>query len=614
MKSFLHKTTDATHDNPSSCPEKRIKKPLLFLIPSAILCITLFLALTQTSRSFHSFTKELFCSELSENTLSMHYTIAYPENFGLEAAEVKLPVFTPESKAAQQELFSGILDFLNSLNPKLLSSKDAYTYELLLSYFENEYNAADYFYYSEPLSPSSGMQTQLPILLAEYTFRSKKDVDDYLKLIEKSEGYFKGLLRFEQEKSAAGLFMSDTAVEKVIVECDSIMDTSLLKDGSHFLQTTFEERLLKLKEQGLLTDAEIEYYISQNNRLLTTVMSPAYTALSDGLFLLSGTGKNPGGLAGFEHGREYYLYLLKKDVGCYLDINDIKTMLCEDFDKNLDELTSITRKNPTLLTLASDGRFSTVLPFEDEEPMLQYLQKRMEKDFPPLTCEVSYSLKEISKSLAAYSSPAFYLTAPLDDYSNNVIYLNPNSNYGRLELFTTLAHEGYPGHLYQCVYNNSKNAKNNPIRNLLGYTGYAEGYALYVELLSYDYASELALSAGDTEAAQYYQLLKVNRKVQLCLYSLMDVAIHYDNADYAKIETFLSAMGVKNSDVCHNIYEYIAEEPANYLKYYLGYLEILSLKEKAIAKWGDSYTDYDFHQFYLDAGPSDFQTLERHLN
>ncbi len=590
------------------------KKHLSFFILITGLCITLFFALTQTSRSFHSFTKDLFQSELSENTLSMHYVLAHPENFGLEDTEVKLPVFSPDNKMKQQELLSDILEFLYSLNPKLLNSKDAYTYELLLTYFENEYSAVNYFYYAEPLSPSSGMQTQLPILLAEYTFRSKKDIDDYLKLIEQSADFFAGLLRFEQEKSKAGLFMSDASVKKVIKECDTIMDIVLLKNGTHFLQTTFTERLLKLKEQGLLSEKEMEYYESQNDRLLTTIMSPAYDALGDGLYLLSGTGKNLGGLANFEHGKDYYLYLLKKDVGCYLSINEIKAMLCEDLDRNLDELSAITKENPNLLALASSGQFEETLPFMDEDQMLAYLQKRMSRDFPPLTSEVSYTLKEISKSLAPYSSPAFYLTAPLDDFSSNVIYLNPNRDYNRLELFTTLAHEGYPGHLYQCVFNNNKNASKNPIRSLLSYNGYTEGYALYVELLSYDYAAELALNAGETEAAQYYQLLKTDRKIQLCLYSLMDVSIHYDGADYSKIESFLFAMGVKKPNVCHSIYEYIAEEPANYLKYYLGYLEILSLKEKASEEWGGSYTDYNFHQFYLDAGPSDFQTLKNHLH
>ena len=595
------------------------KKPtgrqLLFFLPIPVLCLALFLALTHTSRSFHNFTQNLFCSELSENTLSMHYTIANPEDYGLKNTEAKLPVFTPENKDKQQQTLEECLSFLQSTDSKRLNKNDAYTYNLLLSYFENEYAVKDFFYYDEPLSPSSGMQTQLPILLAEYTFRSKKDVEDYLDLLEQSAEYFEGLLIYEQEKSNAGLFMSDTALKKVIAQCDSIMDSSLLENNSHFLQTTFSERLLPLKEQEILNDEEIKAYEAENHRLLTTIMAPAYTALGDELMLLSGTGKNAGGLAGFEHGKDYYLYLLKRDVGCYRDINNVKTLVCEDFDKNLETLINSTTENPQLLAHASDGHFDAILPFNDAEEMLNYLQKRMQKDFPSLSRPVPYSIKNISESLADYSSPAFYLTPPLDDCDDNVIYLNPNNNSDKLELFTTLAHEGYPGHLFQCVYHNtSPTAQKNPIRSLLGYTGYAEGYALYVELISYDYAIELALSAGEEEAAQYYRIIQADRKVQLGLYSLLDIAIHYDGADYSKVKNFLGSMGIKDENSCRAVYEYIVEEPANYLKYYLGYLEILELKEKATAKWGEDYTDYEFHKFLLNAGPSDFKSLERLLN
>lgn len=587
---------------------------------TALFCATVVLGLifslsfTSTSRNFHHFTNQLFCAELSENTLSMHYTVATPQAFGMKTTAARLPVYETGNDKKQRELLEEYLSVLQHTNADRLNKNDKYTCQLLLSYFENEYSAKDYFYYDEPLSVSSGMQTQLPILLAEYTFRSKQDVEDYLKLLEQTEHYFKGLLTFEQEKAAAGLFMSDTALKKILTQCDSIMDSSLLEEDSHFLQTTFSERLLTLKEQGIITEEELHSYEAENHRLLTTVLAPAYTSLGDGLLLLSGTGKNTGGLAGLVHGKEYYTYLIKKDVGCYRSINDIKTMICEDFDKNLQTLITVTTESPALLSHASDGRFDETLPFQNAEGMLDYLQKRMLKDFPPLPDSVSYSIKTISDSLAAYSSPAFYLTPPLDDIDDNVIYLNPTNNNSRLELFTTLAHEGYPGHLFQCVYYNSLSAaKKNPVRSLLGYTGYAEGYALYVELIAYDYASELALSAGEEDAAQYYQILKTDRQVQLGLYSLLDIAIHYDGADYAKVQNFLSSMGIKNESSCRAVYEYIVEEPVNYLKYYLGYLEILALKEKAAEKWGADYTDYEFHKFFLKAGPSDFQTLENRL-
>ena len=50
------------------------------------------------------------------------------------------------------------------------------------------------------------------------------------------------------------------------------------------------------------------------------------------------------------------------------------------------------------------------------------------------------------------------------------------------------------------------------------------------------------------------------------------------------------------------------------MKYYLGYLEIESLRSNAQAKWGDDYTDYRFHEFMLDNGPADIRTLQSLLS
>ncbi len=595
--------------------KKITKKHLFFGAFALLIPLFVFLLLTSDTRKFRSFTDQLFCSELSRNTLSMHYTVANPENFGLEQVSATLPVYAPGTKDTQALQVAQTLDFLDGISFDRLSSSDQKIYALLSAHFENELGAKDLFYYDEPLSPSSGMQTQLPVLLAEYTFRSAKDVEDYLKLLDCTDEYFGGLLVYEREKAAAGLFMSDASAKKVVEQCDTIMDTSLLESGTHFLQTTFTERLALLQEQGLLTEEEIAQYTSENNRLLKTVMAPAYTALGDGIFVLMGKGTNDGGLAGFPNGREFYSYLLRRDVGCYRDMKEIKSMICEDFSTNMDALVTLTSENPNALAHAENGHFENILPFENAESMLAFLEQRMQKDFPALPNPVPYSVKSISESLADYSSPAFYLTPPLDDINNNAIYLNPNNHYGKLDMFTTLAHEGYPGHLYQCVYNNSKpSSKQNPILSLLGCVGYAEGYALYVELISYDYAKEIAENAGNTEAAQYYEILKTDRKVQLGLYALLDVAIHYEGADFETIQSFLSSVGITNEDACRNVYEYIAEEPANYLRYYLGYLEILSLKEKAATLWGDDFNDYKFHTFLLDAGPADFKHLNAWLD
>ena len=137
-----------------------------------------------------------------------------------------------------------------------LNDGNAYLYRLLLPYLENEKNGMLLYYYVNPLSPSSGMQSQLPILLAEYTFRSKQDVDDYLSLLDQTDSYFEGIASYLKDQSAQGLFMPDYSVDKIIAQCDTIMDKTSLEAGTHFLNTTFEERLDHLIEKGGLSEKE----------------------------------------------------------------------------------------------------------------------------------------------------------------------------------------------------------------------------------------------------------------------------------------------------------------------------------------------------------------------
>ena len=203
----------------------------------------------------------------------------------------------------------------------------------------------------------------------------------------------------------------------------------------------------------------------------------------------------------------------------------------------------------------------------------------------------------------------------MDDSSQNVIYINEQDCPTGLALYTTLAHEGYPGHLYQSVYYQrySRQKDLNPVRELMWYGGYQEGWALYTEFLSYDYAAQLMAEGNASESALACTLEKHNRSLQLCLYSILDVAIHYDGATLEDAAQVLAGFGITDQNLQQTIYEYIVEEPANYLKYYLGYLEIMDLQETARSIWGEGYTDLAFHKFILECGPSDFENLKKRL-
>lgn len=585
---------------------------LLFLLTVPALYVYL---RTDDSRKFKELSEELFLSDLSGSTLSLHYTLAHPENYGFPE-EVVLSSYTPDEDKTEADI-RATLSRLSDISRDNLSEDDAYTYDLLVRYLTLRLSGVPYTFYSEPLSPSSGMQSGLPVLLADYTFRSEKDVEDYLKILDQTDTYFEGLVQYENEKAAVGLFMSDSAAEKIIEQCDMIMDEDLLSDQSHFLHTTFEERLDAMEAEGLITQEQKDQWISENDRLLTTVVEPAYDEVADAFTVLKGSGNNDMGLYYFPEGRGYYEYLLASTTGSSRSISEIKTMLFDDFQQNYAAMISLISQYPELNSITSG--IASAFPYSEPEEMLEDLKERTFQDFPafPESEEMftpAYTIKSVSASMEDYCSPAYYLTPPIDDMTSNIIYINHKNSPDALTLYTTLAHEGYPGHLYQTVYSQLYMNRENTscIRHLLHYGGYVEGWALYVENMSYYYAQSL-VQDSDPLIAAWYEACRLNRNLQLCLYSLLDIAIHYEGATPYQVQAILKKIGITNPQTVTSIYEYIVEEPVNYLKYYLGFLEFLSLKDTAQNLWGNDFSLQRFHQFVLETGPSDFQGLNQKL-
>lgn len=587
---------------------------LLFLLAFLGMILLLF-TYRHDEKRFTNLTTELFVYEMKSNTLSMHYTLANPEDFGIYNYEPTLPVYRPEQAMQRHAGTENALVALNALHAEKLSETDAYLLKLLTRSLENTLALGSFAYYSEPLSPASGTQSQLPILLAEYAFRSRRDVEDYLALLDQTDEYFASLLLYEQEKTAAGLGMPASFLKEIRRQCDAIITKDALENETHFLQTTFRERLDSLLQSGILTSEEAEGYLSQNDRLLKTVLLPAYTSLGDGLILLEDESILPMGLANFPEGKSYYRQLLISETGSYRSPEDIQALLTSKFSEEYDEIRKMAAGNSALLETLTPN-FNSDFPYKNAVQMLLDLQERMKTDFPAIPGgTVSAAVKPVSESLKEYCAPAFYLTAPLDDTNSNSIYINRLKTPDGLELYTTLAHEGYPGHLYQTVYHNRTllASGERPARELLWYGGYQEGWALYVEFLAYDYASQLLIEDGQEAAALLAELESRNRSLQLCLYSLMDILIHYEGSSYSQIAKMLENFGITDTQSIQNMYNYIVQSPCNYPKYYLGYLEILSLKEQAQELWGEEYTDYRFHSFFLDCGPSDFLSLKERL-
>ncbi len=547
---------------------------------------------------FQEFTDKLFKNELSSNTLNLHYTLAKPENYGIKEPEISLGDLSPENFQKKKEELQQLQKRLQSFTPEKLSKENQIIYDILRLSFATQLSVADDYLLAEPLGPNLGIQAQLPVLLAEYTFRSPDDIKDYFSLLSSIPEYFKNIIKFEKEKSQKGLFMSDTTADRIIEQCNTFLDNS----EENYLHTMFQDRIQKLQEERQINKKQVSSYINMHQKLLKESVFPSYKLLTQSLDDLKGTGKNENGLSHLPGGKSYYAYLIKNDVGDYRSINEIEQELYQQLSQYYNDMQKLSQENPDLL---KNLKTETAGEIMEPEKILTYLQENISKDFPPLTVK-DYEVKYVPRAMEEFSSPAFYLTPPIDTLSPNTIYINKSSSVSCPELFTTLAHEGFPGHLYQTLY--FGNQETSPIRSCLSCSGYIEGWATFVEDRSYKYGAEfLKINPASME------FLRLNRCISLCLYSLLDIGIHDKGWNLTDVTEILSSFGITEQDVCHDIFQYIVENPANYLKYYLGFLNFCSLENTIRELEGDSFDLKNFHKNILEIGPAPFPIVKKYL-
>ena len=558
-------------------------------------------ASSDTNTAFRQFTLELFRQDVAANTIGLHYTLKDPSAYDIVQAPVTYGSFSTNTTGMMASLENS-LSALSHYHYEDLTDENKLTYDILKSYLQTAQKGAPYLLYEEPLGEITGIQAQLPVLLAEYPFHDIKDVDTYLSLLSCTPDYFNSLISFEKEKADSGLFIPDSTVDAVVDQCSSFVD---MKD-SNYLLTTFDERLSKIP--GLSSTVKRDYQ-KKNQEMIANAVVPAYESLIDALLELRGSGKNEKGVCYLPNGKEYYSYVVERDTGSPRSVSEIKKLIHDQISSDLLSIQTLLSKDPELASRPvsaeappdkSDIFLQNQIDRNQPEQILTLLEQKSSAAFPAPP-DVTAQVKYVPNAMEPYLSPAFYMIPAIDDQSENVIYINQSRNVDTLKLFTTLAHEGYPGHLYQTTYFAEKNTE--PLRSIFNFSGYVEGWATYAEMCSY-YLSPLPKD----QAA----LFQKNGSLTLGLYAAADIGIHYDGWSVPDTVRFFSDYGIKDTDAIQEIYNLILSDPGNYLKYYVGYLEFMELKKKAMKIDGDEFSQKNFHRAVLDVGPAPFDIVSKY--
>ena len=559
-------------------------------------------ASTQTSlkqKKFDHFLNSCFREYAAENTVTLHFKLSNPSAYGIKAPVS--PTYGDLSSDALKKNCSRSKELLQKLYTfptSSLTKKQKLTWQIFQDYLNESIMNEKYILYSSPLG-TNGLQSEIPVTLSEYRLDNEKDIKDYLSLVNQVPELFTQILDFEQERRNAGLISPSFVISDTIDQIDQFLNAS--EENNPLIQS-FEERLAEVES---LSKDQKASYIANNRLLVTDKVLPAYKSLKTSLQAYTNDSKNTSSkerLCEYKNGQDYYKFLLMSNVGTDFSPEDCITILESQLKNTVKDISSLTAKNKDLYT----EYLSAVPALSAPKEIMNTLKNDSLIEFPEIK-NISCQLKNVPDALSGTSACAFYLVPPIDSTKDNIIYIN-KSRVDSNELFSTLAHEGYPGHLYQTNYFLTTNPS--PLRTFLHCAGYDEGWGTYAQLYSYNFIE--FKNVDEQTTTQLRQLYRDNDLLSLSLSSLCDLYVNYKNYDENALANYLQTYGI-GKDSAQNLYRYVIENPTTYLSYSIGCYELDQLKQTMADSLGKAFKISDFHEAVLNVGSCNFSILRQEI-
>ncbi len=536
---------------------------------------------------FDELDKELFRELLTLTPYGTKMTLDNPEAYGVPTAE---PSFGDEMDSPEYyDLLRDAQQRLKAIDKQELPEKKRIQYETLKAYLSDQLATEELdSYLTSAFSPGTGIQANLPMNLAFFAIHSEADAQWVLELTKQTGDYLDECREFELERLEKGYSLSKTGLETAISQCQSYLD-----EEPDCVVVGFERSLRKLD----LPEETVTDYVAQMQEAVDTFLRPGMERVIETLKTIQEADIAPKSLYELEGGQDYYEWLLWSYVGVTENVYDIGTDAENLFNKTLMEFSTLYQKNP--------AAFETPVALEVDSPeeMINLLIERSKENFPDAG-EFTFQVDELPESMKDVQIRAAYMVPQLDRMDNQVVVNRPFvADDG--ELFNVLAHESAPGHFYQINYSARKGCSlmQEYMQRTNAYLGYNEGWATYVQN---EYAFGYAGMSEDQA--------RMSGLSQVCdfgLLSLIDLLINGLGADREYIAQFGTELGIPDTDA---IYDQMLDDPGLYLTYYLGYMKIMELKQTAKKQLGSDFDEVAFHEFFLDAGLTRFDVLEKALD
>ena len=519
-----------------------------------------------------------------------------PQKYGLKIEGVTWGEFTTEEDyAKEKEFYTKNLERLLAINYESLSGDDRICYDKLVYDIEENiycYSYTSFEYYSMIFNYLVGPQSEILFILDVFSFDSVQDAENYILLVKDLDRYYDKMCEFEEKRVAYGFASSDNSYEEAAKSFDNLVKQ---KDDC-FLYASFEERLDKIPG---LSSADKTRLIQEHEKAMKEVAFPEFEECAARMRKLKGSGGVDAGLSAYRGGDAYFAALTRSITNNGASVQESVAALEARIQKIFGDYKAIVSSGMDWYGDYSSHAYSK----GDINKNLDFLRNAVKADFPNIPAH-EYYMMDVPKVFEENFSPAAYLGYHLDNFNANLLIINHKSADTDKDFGVTVAHEAYPGHMFQSLYTRSHTS--HPYMFLQASTGYLEGWATYVENYSMKY-----FAGKETDAVK---LVRYESVLSLLVSTRVDYGIHVENWSLKQCIDYLNGFGFSATEASFGkFYTLLVTDPGYYAKYGMGYLWTQQTMEEMRAKYPNK-TDKEIHTAYLDSFTGPFSQIKDHMD
>jgi uncharacterized protein (DUF885 family) len=500
----------------------------------------------------------------------------------------------------------GFLMRLAAIDPTGLPDQEKISRDLLLRRFADDQEGEEYKEWEMPVNQMEGIQTVYPRLVAELSFDTVKDYDDWIARLHAVPK------AFEQVTTNMSIGMEDNRVppkyllEKVLDQVKGLAnqkpeDSPLALPLKKFPASISADEQARIKDEmlGAISKEVLPAYL-RFARFLEVSYVPA--------------GREEPGISALADGAKYYQFLIRQTTTTNLTADQIHQIGLDEVKRDEAEMLEIAKK----LGFADLASFRAAIKADPKmkatskealldkyRAYLAAMQAKLPDLFGTLP-KAKFEVAAVPDFLEKTSAPAYYEPGAPDGSRPGRLFIDTYNVTDR-NIYNVEAiayHEGLPGHHLQVSI--AQELTGIPdFRKQVQYTSYVEGWGLYSERLG-----KLVGFYQDP----YSDFGRLDTDIFRAVRLVVDTGVHSEHwTRQQMVDYFHAHTNMDETSIQAEVDRYVAW-PSQALAYKIGQLKLLELRDRAQKAMGNKFDIRAFHDQVLDSGALPLDVLSDRID